>query len=63
MEQNKINRNNIYIKRKKRLAVDIVLPERPQKKLICINGKRKKQIKEANHTEPLMPFQSNLQPV
>ena len=28
-----------------------------------VDGKRKKQIIEANHTEPLMPFQSNLQPV
>ena len=51
MKQNKINKNSTYITKKKRLAVDI-LSERLQKKLICINGKRKRQIKEANHIEP-----------
>ena len=56
MKQNKINKNKIYRMKKKELAVDI--PKyRIQKKLICINGKRKIQIKEANHTEPLMPSQ------
>ena len=53
MKQNKTIKNKINKIRE--LAVDILL-NRIQKKLICINGKRKIQIKEANHTEPMMPF-------
>ena len=55
MKQNKTNKNKIYKIKKKELAVDILIYR--LQKLICINGKRKIQIKEANHTEPLMPFQ------
>ena len=55
MKQNKTNKNKIYKIKKKELAVDILI-YRIQKKLICINGKRKIQIKEANHTEPMTPF-------
>ena len=39
----------------KELAVDLLVL-RIKKKLVCINGKRKIQIKEANHTEPMTPF-------
>ena len=53
MKQNRTTKNKIY--KIKELAVDLLLL-RIQKRLICINGKRKIQIKEANHTEPMTPF-------
>ena len=53
MKQNRITKNEKY--KIKELAVDLLLL-RIQKRLLCINGKRKIQIKEANHTEPMTPF-------
>ena len=45
------------MKTKRRLAVDVLYHRKQRRQKRCINGKRKIQIKEANHTEPLMPFQ------
>ena len=56
MKKNKVTKNKIYKTYKiKELAVDLLLL-RIKKRLLCINGKRKIQIKEANHIEPMTPF-------